>query len=122
VAVAALTTIEKAHRRAVVLVLSTMPDTSLYSSAVVRGYLEEVGVPLFVWSADGPRPDLTAAWGHIDDISTPSGMEAAVTRLITSLASQRIVWVAADPLTALRAEASIACGLKPVAHRQSPKP
>lgn len=118
VAVAALSTLEKGHRRAVVLVLSKLPDTSLYSAPVVRGYLEEVGVPLFVWSADGPRPDLAAAWGRIDDISTPAGMEAAVNRLNASLNAQRIVWVAAEPLTALRAEAVGACGLTPVAHRQ----
>jgi hypothetical protein len=117
VAVAALSTLQKGHRRAVVLVLSKLPDTSLYSAPVVRGYLEEVGVPLFVWSADGPRSDLTAAWGRIDDISTLAGMEAAVTRLNASLAAQRIVWVATEPLTALRAEAAVACGLTPVAHR-----
>jgi hypothetical protein len=122
VAVAALTTLEKGHRRAVVLVLSKSPDTSLYSAPVVRGYLEEVGVPLFVWSADGPRPDLTAAWGRIDDISTPAGMEATVNRLNASLEAQRIVWVAAEPLTALRAEVTVACGLTPVAHRQAAKP
>jgi hypothetical protein len=117
VAVAAMSTLEKGHRRAVVLVVSKLPDTSLYSAPVVRDYLENVGVPLFVWSADGPRPDLAAAWGRIDDVSTEAGMEAAVTRLNASLAAQRIVWVAAEPLTALRAEAAVACGLTPVAHR-----
>ena len=109
-------------RRAVVLVLSKLPDTSLYSAPVVRGYLEEVGVPLFVWSAEGPRPDLAPAWGRIDDVSTPSGMETAVNRLNASLEAQRIVWVAAEPLTVLRAEESAACGLIPVAHRQAAKP
>ena len=122
IAVAALTTLEKGHRRAVVLVVSKSPDTSLYSPQAVRGYLEEVGVPLFIWSADGPRPDLRATWGRIDDISSAAGMEAAMTRLNTSLEAQRIVWVAAEPLTALRAEASAACGLTPVAHRQIAKP
>lgn len=117
VAVAALATLEKGHRRAVVLVLSKLPDTSLYSASVVRRYLEEVGVPLFVWSADGPRPELAAAWGRIDDISTPTGMEAAVNHLNASLEAQRIVWVAAEPLTVLRAEAAAACGLTPVARR-----
>jgi hypothetical protein len=122
VAVAALSTLEKGHRRAVVLVVSKSPDTSLYSPTVVRGYLDEVGVPLFVWSADGPRPDLTAAWGRIDDISNQSGMESAITRLNASLDAQRIVWVAAEPLAVLRAEASAACGLTPVAHRPAAKP
>jgi hypothetical protein len=116
VAVAAMSTLEKAHRRAVVLVVSKSPDTSLYSPAVVRGYLEEIGVPLFVWSADGPRPDLAGAWGRIDDISNAAGMQAALSRLNASLVAQRIVWVAAEPLPALRAEGSERCGLKPVAH------
>jgi hypothetical protein len=117
VAVAAMSTLEKAHRRAVVLVVSKSPDTSLYSPAVVRGYLEEVGVPLFVWSSDGPRSDLAGAWGRIDDISNAAGMEAALSRLNASLAAQRIVWVATEPLTALRAEGAERCGLMPVAHR-----
>jgi hypothetical protein len=122
VAVAAMSTLEKGHRRAVVLVVSKSPDSSLYSPTIVRGYLEEVGVPLFVWSADGPRPDLTAAWDRIDDVSTPAGMEAAVARLNASLTAQRIVWIAAEPLAVLRAEASEGCGLTPVAHRQTGKP
>ena len=122
VAVAAMATLEKEHRRAVVLVLSKFADTSLYSPATVRAYLEEVGVPLFVWSPDGPRPDLAAAWGRIDDISTQSGMQTAVARLNASLATQRVVWVAAEPLTALRAESSATCGLTPVAHRHAANP
>jgi hypothetical protein len=117
VAVAALTTLEKNHRRAVVLVVSKSADTSLYSPAVVRAYLDEVGVPLFVWSAEGARPDLTAAWGRIDDVSTPAGMEAAIARLNASQAAQRIVWVAAERVASLRAENSGNCGLTPVAHR-----
>jgi hypothetical protein len=122
VAVAAMSTLEKGHRRAVVLVLSKSPDTSLYAATGVRGYLETIGVPLFVWSAEGPRPDLAPAWGRIDDVSTQAGMEAAVTRLSASLAAQRIVWVAAEPLTALRAEAAGTCGLIPVAHQQAANP
>lgn len=122
VAVAAMSTLEKGRRRAVVLVLSKSADTSLYSPAVVRGYLEEIGVPLFVWSADGPRPDLTAAWGTIEDISTLPGMTTAIAALSASLAAQRIVWLAEEPLTALRAEGAERCGLTPVAHRQTAKP
>jgi hypothetical protein len=122
VAVAALSTLEKGHRRAVILVLSKLTDASLYAAPIVRAYLEEVGVPLFVWSPDGARPDLAAAWGRVDDIATQAAMEAAVSRLNASLAAQRIVWVAAEPLTALRAEASTTCGLRPVAHRRAANP
>jgi hypothetical protein len=117
-----MATLEKGHRRAVVLVLSRFADTSLYSPAVVRGYLEEVGVPLFVWSPDGARPELATAWGRIDDISTQAGMETAVARLTASLAAQRVVWLAAEPLAALRAESSGTCGLTPVAHRHTANP
>jgi hypothetical protein len=122
VAVAAITSLERGRRRAVVLIVSNEPDPSLYSPLVVRRYLEEVGVPLFVWSADGPRLDLAAAWGRIDDISTAAGLQAAVGRLNDMLSRQRIVWVAADPLTALGAEGTERCGLTPVAHHQPLKP
>jgi len=121
VAVAALGSLERGRRRAVILVVSKAPDRSLYLPSVVRAYLEEVGVPLFVWSADGARPDLTAAWGRIDDISTTAGLQAAIGRVNDDLARQRIVWVAADPLTALGAEGAERCGLTPVAHHRPPK-
>jgi len=119
VAVAAMSSLERGRRRAIILVVSKAPDRSLYSPPVVHRYLEEVGVPLFVWSADGPRPDVAAAWGRIDDISTTAGLQAAIGRLNDALTRQRIVWVAADPLTALKAEGTERCGLTPVAHHQA---
>jgi hypothetical protein len=122
VAVAALSALERGRRRAVVLVVSKASDRSLYSPLVVRRYLEEVGVPLFVWSADGPRPDLSDAWGTVDDISATAGLQAAVGRLKDALTRQRIVWVATDPLTALNAEGAERCGLTPVAHGRALKP
>ena len=122
VAVAAMGALQRGRRRAVVLLLSKTPDRSLYAPLAVRPYLEETGVPLFVWSADGPRPDLTGVWGPIDDISTAAGLEAAIARLNNALMQQRIVWVAADPLTVLRAEGTRGCGLTPVAHRRSLQP
>ncbi len=122
VAVAALSALERGQRRAVVLVVSKSPDQSLYLPQIVRRYLEEVGVPLFVWSADGPRPDLAAAWGQVDDISVPGGLDAAFRRLDDALSRQRIVWLATDPLTALSAEGAERCGLTPVAHRQISNP
>jgi hypothetical protein len=115
VAVAAMSTLERGRRRAVVLLLSRNADRSLYTPAVVRRYLEEIGVPLFVWSADRLRNE--EAWGPVDDISTNAGLEAAVARLNRSLSRQRIVWVAASPLTTLSAVGSERCGLVPVAHR-----
>ncbi|MEA2327097.1 MAG: hypothetical protein QOE68_2056 [Thermoanaerobaculia bacterium] len=105
------TAITGAHRRAVVLVLSPREDASAHSPQSVRSYLASIGVPLFVWST-GPRRD---AWGAIDDISTPSKMQAAVDRLRAELKSQRIAWVAADPVTALRIHATGRCGITPLA-------
>ncbi len=122
VAVAAMSSLERGRRRAVILVVSKAPDRSLYSPLVVRRYLDEVGVPLFVWSADRARPDLSAAWGWIDDISTTAGLQAAVGRLNDMLSRQRIVWVAAGPLAALGAEGTERCGLTPVARYRSVKP
>jgi hypothetical protein len=120
VAVAALSALERGQRRAVVLIVSRIADQSLYQPQIVRRYLEEVGVPLFVWSADGPRPDLAAAWGQIEDISASGGLEAAHRRLDDALTRQRIVWLATDPLTALSAEGAERCGLAPVAHHPKP--
>ncbi|HEV7573426.1 MAG TPA: hypothetical protein VGQ21_18160 [Thermoanaerobaculia bacterium] len=111
VGVAGLNTITGAHRRAVVLVLSPRDDASAHSPQSVRSYLASIGVPLFVWST-GPRRD---AWGTIDDISTPSKMQAAVDRLRAELKSQRVAWVAADPVTALRVHATGKCGITPLA-------
>jgi hypothetical protein len=119
VAVAGMNARERGQRRAVVLLLSKKPDQSLYGAAIVRHYLEEVGVPLLVWSAEGPRQDLAGTWGEIDDVSTVAGLDAATGRLNQLLAQQRIVWLAADPLTALKAEAADRCGLTPVARHRS---
>jgi hypothetical protein len=40
----------------------------------------------------------------------------AVERLRSTLASQRVVWIASDPLTALRVDADPRCGITPLAH------
>jgi hypothetical protein len=120
VAVAGLNAIAGGRRRAVVLVVDCFfalsRDRSTADPAAVRHYLQSVGVPLFVWSVSGPRPDLEAAWGDIDDISSPNQFRAAVERLRDSLASQRIAWIASDPLTALHVKADPRCGVTPLAH------
>lgn len=116
VAVAGLNASTGAHRRAVVLVLSRSTDQSSIEPAAVRRYLDSIGVPLFVWSPAGPRPDLAKSWGEVDDISTVTRFSAAVERLRASLASQHVVWIASDPLSALRIEADPRCGVTPLAH------
>ena len=120
VAVAAVNGVAAAHRRAVVLVVDCTfdleHDSSSAEPAAVRRYLESIGVPLFVWSVSGPRPDLETEWGDIEDISIPNQLRLAVERLRSTLASQRVVWISSDPLTALRVDADPRCGMTPLAH------
>ena len=115
VGVAGLNAITGAHRRAVVLVLSGREDASAHGAASVRKYLASIGVPLFVWSPSGPRPDLQATWGEIDDISSRATLKNAVDRLRVELASQRVAWVATDPVTALRLRPTGKCAIAPLA-------
>jgi len=111
VGVAGLNAITGAHRRAVVLLLNGREDASANSVQSVRSYLASVGVPLFVWSATDPRPELRDAWGEIIDISSPSKLQVAVDRLRAELKSQRVAWVATDPITALHVHATGKCGI-----------
>jgi hypothetical protein len=110
VAVAGVKVVAGGLRRAVVLVAGDAPDASRHDPLVVRRYLTSIGVPLFVWSLH-ERPDLAAAWGEIDEISSPSDLRRAVERVRSALNSQRIAWVAADPLTALRLDMDPRCGI-----------
>jgi hypothetical protein len=119
VGVAGLNAMTGAHRRAVILVLSRFKDASTHDGVSVRGYLAAIGVPLFVWSLDGPRPDLRDTWGDIDDISSPAKLKTAGDRLRAELATQRVAWVAADPVTALRIQPAGQCGIVPLARASS---
>ena len=104
-----------AHRRAVVLMLSGHADGSAHSVESVRRYLSSIGVPLFVWSPSGPRPDMRATWGEIDDISSRAKLKIATDRLRAELKSQRVAWVATDPVTALRLRPTGKCAITPLA-------
>jgi hypothetical protein len=99
----------------VILVLSRKADASMHDAGAVRRYLEAIGVPLFVWSPVGPRPEAEAAWGKIDDISSQTAFTAAVNRVRQTLDEQRIAWVDVDPLTALHLTANEACGIATLA-------
>jgi len=102
VAVAGSRAMQGGHRRAVILVLGDADDASLYDPVAVRSYLATIGVPLFVWSPAGPRPDVAKLWGDIVDISTPDRLEAAAAVVRRTLEAQRIAWLDVDPVTALR--------------------
>ena len=103
VAVAGVRAMEGGRRRAVILVVDQSDaDASVYKPVPVRKYLAAIGVPLFVWSPFGPRPDLAGTWGDVVDISSPTKLEHATEALRRALDAQRIAWVAADPVMALR--------------------
>lgn len=95
VAVAAVEAVGASRRRAVLLVLgSEVSDSSVLAPANVRGYLEALRVPLFVWSLENPaRLPAAAAWGPVEDVSSEDGFEKAFTHLKKTLSSQRIVWI-----------------------------
>ena len=65
---------------------------------------------------DGRVRGVSTEWGDIEDISTPNRLRLAVERLRSTLASQRVVWISSDPLTALRVDADPRCGITPLAH------
>lgn len=119
VAVAGLKAMRSSRRRAVILLLSHSTDGSDYKPADVRHYLASIGVPLFVWSLDGARPDLAEDWGTIVDISTREKLTNAVQQVRHALDEQRIVWVATDPLHALRVAARNDCGVAPLAQESA---
>jgi hypothetical protein len=111
VAVAGVTAMSGARRRAVVLAVGRTPDQSVRDAQTVRHYLASIGVPLFVWSFTRPTPELTTAWGDVLDVSTPAGAMLAEESLRQTLAAQRIVWLSADPVRAIRATVKASCGL-----------
>jgi hypothetical protein len=113
VAVAGVKVVAGGLRRAVVLVGGGRRDASRHDPLVVRHYLASIGVPLFVWSLH-ETGDLAAAWGEVEDISSPSDLRRAVERVRAALNSQRIAWVAADPLTALHLDVDPHCGIAPL--------
>lgn len=117
VAVAGVSSMARPRRRAVVVVLSSTPDKGRYAPGVVRRYLEDIGVPLFVWSAAGAGPDSSGPWGAIDDISGEEGLALAIAKVNAALDGQRMAWVATDPLSALDLEVKDRCGLELVARR-----
>lgn len=116
VGAAGLNTITGTHRRAVVLMLSQFKDMSSHSGASIRNYLASVGVPLFVWSPAGPRPDLQEEWGDVQDVSSLPKLKIAAGQLRAELSTQRVAWVAAQPVPAFQIESTGKCGITPLAH------
>ena len=118
VAVAGVRALEGTRRRVVVLVIGRdRMDASRHDATSVRRYLASIGVPLKVWSLVGPTPEIVAKWGAVEDVSSFGGLLDAIARLKRDLEQQRIAWLAADPVTALRVAARPGCAFEPVAHR-----
>lgn len=81
------------HRRAVLLILADpWEDHSRFEVAAVRGFLESLNVPLFVWTVgDGESADVE--WGSSEVISTYSDLKRAWRALEKSMNRQRVVWL-----------------------------
>lgn len=116
-AVAGLQAADGARRRAVIVVLDGSTDASRYTPAVVRRYLDAIGVPLFVWSVIPPQPETVRRWGNVVQISSPDRLGKATDAVRRELESQRIVWLGTDPIHALRASLKPSCGLTMLAQR-----
>jgi hypothetical protein len=95
VAVAGLQAAAGQRPRAVLLILPWGPgkDASRYDGPKIRRYLAAIRVPLFVWSTGPVGATTRAAWGAVEDVSNPAGLDDAFRRLEDELEAQRIVWV-----------------------------
>jgi len=78
--------------RAVVLLLAGSPaGAGAISPAAARAYLEDMHVPLFVWSLTGAGE--AGGWGAATDVSTAARLDRAAGHLKELLAVQRVVWL-----------------------------
>jgi hypothetical protein len=113
VAVAGTEALREHRRRAVVLIVAGEEDASRYQPAVVRRYLERIGVDLHVWTVDAGK--LNPAWGEAEEIGTAESLNRAVTRLRRDLDRQRIAWLPITPYEALHVETTAECAWEPAA-------
>jgi hypothetical protein len=116
IAAAGVRALRSEQRRAVVFVIGPQwtRDFSAYPPALVRSYLERIGVPFRVWSFIGTPPELEA-WGPVQEVSTSAGLQQATEELRRELDSQRVALVPAAPLDALRTGAGADCAYEPLA-------
>ncbi|HVE69920.1 MAG TPA: hypothetical protein VNI54_01025 [Thermoanaerobaculia bacterium] len=113
VAVAGTEALREPRRRAVILMLNGEEDQSRYKPETVRGYLERIGVPLYVWSLAGPVRG--KAWGEVTDVSTNERLFEAVRRLEKDLQPLRVAWLPVDPYDALHVKVTERCAWEPMA-------
>jgi hypothetical protein len=92
VAVAGLFVASTAAPRAVLLVLGSDPDRgSRDDPDNVRGYLESLNVPLFVWQTSAN--ERSAEWGGSTRVTKAAEANKAMLRLLDYLERQSIVWL-----------------------------
>jgi hypothetical protein len=99
VAVAGLQALGSRRARAVVLIIGAdHRDASALTPAGARAYLDQIGVPLFVWCLAEPEkvPASAQAWGEVEDVSSMEKLRTAAQRLSSQLARQQIVWAEGD--------------------------
>jgi len=81
----------------VLLVGETLaPDASTLQPAAVRRYLEQLRVPLIVWTVEGKGGD--TPWGPARAVTAKLQWTRAMIALSKALDRQRVVWVEGNPL------------------------
>ncbi len=89
---AGLEAASRRRSRAVVLLLGQDPeDSSQLTADQVRSYLDDLQVPLLVWTTSAETVD--SVWGEATPILDPLSLERASRQLSDRLREQRIVWV-----------------------------
>jgi hypothetical protein len=97
VASAGLTLAGGRHPRAVVLIKEPgTSDAGEMEPSTVKGYLETLMVPLFVWRVSKDRDGPDDGWGKGANASGLDGLNKAVRDLRRSLKRQFIVWIEGD--------------------------
>ena len=113
VAVAGLSAAEQERRRAVVLLLGPeAEDGSLLTPAEATSFLAHLQVPLFVWSIGRTASPEARRWPAGTSIQTARQFDGAVSALLESLSSQRIVWVEGTWLPQTVVPAASAAGVR----------
>jgi len=92
VAVAAQVAAAANRARAVVLIREDgTEDHSRFEAGSVRRYLDQLQVPLFVWSAGSPGED--EAWGQVEAIASSEKFLRASKGLREAIDRQVVVWI-----------------------------
>lgn len=99
VAVAGLLAAARSRRRAVILIANPeSTDRSQFDPAQVRGFLESLHVPLFVWTPSAEPQRVAVTWGETEDISDLHAFEQALQHVASTLERQRILWIEGESL------------------------